>query len=180
MDANMKVLLYADGSQPAFSAAVYAATILKNSTNMVLTVVQLQESDGGTAGLSYNWRDTWPVNPNSAWMQKIIRVANSETKKQYQDILEKTNEIFFQRGFDVRHEVLFANANIPDMTDALIDYAKKNSFKLIILGTRGLSDLQGLIFGSFAYTMLHKSPIPVLLVKKLPQSFIDGYQSEDK
>lgn len=175
-DVAFKVLLYVDGLEHSFSASVYAASLLKHIPTLHLTVVQVQESMDGTIGSEYNWIDTWPVSPNSVWMQRIINEADNETKKQYQEILSKTYEIFSQSDLSIQHEILVAKNNYVDTAEAIIDYAMKNSFKLIIMGTRGPSDLKGLIFGSFAHLMLSKSPIPVLLIKKLPQSFIDSYK----
>ena len=166
------VILYADGSMHSFSAAVYAATLLKLDPTMQLTVVQVQES--GAIRSEVNLMETWPVNPNSAWMQRIVNEADNERKKQYQEILEKTNEIYSQKGLSIKHELLLAKSNIKDTAEVLIDYAVKNSCKLIITGTRGRSDLQGLIFGCFGHELLRTSPIPVLLIKKLPQNFIDS------
>ena len=48
------------------------------------------------------------------------------------------------------------------------------------MGTRGLSSLKGLIFGGLAHKVLNKSAIPVLLIKKLPQEFIDSFLSDSK
>lgn len=175
IEFTFNVLLYVDGLQHSFSAAVYASSLLKHIPTMHLTVVQIQDSIDATTGSEYNSLDTWPVSPNSVWMQRIINEVDVETKNQSQEILTKTIEIFSQRGLSVKHEILVASNNYVDTAEAIIDYATKNSFKLIIMGTRGPSDLKGLIFGSFAHSMLTKSPIPVLLIKKLPQSFIDSY-----
>lgn len=175
-DATFNVLLYVDGSQYSFSASVYAATLLKHISNMNITVVQFQESiEDEVIALKYNLMDIWPISPNSVWMQQIINEADDEMKKQYQDILTRTNEIFSQRSHCVKHEVLIANKNIVDTAEALIDYAEKNFFQLIIMGTRGFSEVRGLIFGSFAHTVLNRSSMPVQLIKKLPNKFINDY-----
>ena len=53
------------------------------------------------------------------------------------------------RGLDVSHHALYTNTKISDTSeieDAIIKYAKKIPFKLIIMGTRGLSALNGLGF----------------------------------
>lgn len=175
---NFKVLLYSDGSHQAFSAAVYTATLLRNMPNMQLTVVQVHEPDEDSAGKEYSWINSWPVTPTSEWMKHVVDGSDMETKTEYQKILLKTNEIFLKSGFNVHHEELYANAEIADTVDVILNYATKNSFKLIVMGTRGLSSLKGLIFGSLAHTVLNKSPIPVLLIKKLPQNFIDNYLSD--
>jgi len=173
-----KVLLYSDGSHQAFSAAVYTAMLLKNMPNMQLTVVQVHEPDEVSAGKEYSWINTWPVTPTSEWMKHVLDESDAETKSEYHKILTKTNEIFLKSGFTVNHQELYANAEISETVDVILNYATKNSFELIIMGTRGLSSLKGLIFGSLAHTVLNKSVIPVLLIKKLPQNFIDNYLSD--
>lgn len=177
-ESKFDVLLYSDGSQQAFSAAVYTATLFKNMPNMHLTVVQVQESDEGSIGEKYNWKDTWPVSPTADWMKLIIDESDNVVKNQYNEILNKTNEIFTQRGLDVSHQVIYCNPSITDTVDALLEYATKKQFKLIVMGTRGLTTLKGLIFGCLAHSVLNKSTIPVLLIKKLSQEFIDSYCSD--
>jgi len=173
--SKFNVLLYSDGSQQSFSAAVYTATLFKNMPNMHLTVVQVQETNEGSNGADYNWKDTWPVSPTADWMKLVIDQSDNVVKNQYNEILNKTNEIFTQRGLDLSHHVIYSNPSITDTVDTLLEYATKKQFKLIIMGTRGLTTLKGLIFGCLAHSVLNRSPIPVLLVKKLPQDFIDSY-----
>lgn len=174
--STFNVLLYVDGSQYSFSASVYAATLLKHISKMNITVAQFQESiEDEVITSKYDLMDIWPISPNSVWMQQIIKEADNATKKQYQDILTRTNEIFSQRSHCVKHEVLIANNNVVDTAEALIEYAEKNHFDLIIIGTRGFSEVKGLIFGSFAHTVLNRASMPVQLIKKLPQEYIDNY-----
>ncbi|MDR3602332.1 MAG: universal stress protein [Desulfosporosinus sp.] len=174
---DFKVLLYSDGSHQAFSAAVYTATLLKNMPNMRLTVVQVHEHDEVAKDTEYSWINTWPVSPTSEWMKHVLDDSDTETTNEYHKILTKTNEIFSKNARNVAHQDLYANAEIADTVNVILAYAKKNSFELIVMGTRGLSSLKGLIFGSLAHTVLNKSAIPVLLIKKLPQTFIESYLS---
>ncbi|HEY8908827.1 MAG TPA: universal stress protein [Desulfosporosinus sp.] len=180
-DQKFNVLLYSDGSYQAFSAAVYTANLFKNIPDMHLTVVHIVGNVEGSAETEYHWIDTWPVSPTSEWMKRVLNKSDATTRSYYQKILTKTNQIFAARGQDVSHHALYSNTKISDTSaieDALIDYATKNSTELIIMGTRGLSALNGLIFGSLAHNVLDKSPVPVLLIKKLPQAFIDSYLSD--
>lgn len=176
--SKFNVLLYSDGSQQSFSAAVYAANLLKSMPNMHLTIVQVQESEEGSLGTEYSWIDTWPVSPTSEWMKRVIE-SDTNVRSLYNDILNRTNEIFSEKGKNVSHHVIYCNPSISDTVDALLEYAEKKQFKLIIMGTRGLTTLKGLIFGCLAHNVLNRSPIPVLLIKKLPQDFIDNYCSDD-
>ncbi|ODA39279.1 universal stress protein [Desulfosporosinus sp. BG] len=179
-DFKFKVLLYSDGSHQAFSAAVYTANLLKLMPNMYLTVVQVHERDEVSMEKKYSWIDTWPVSPTSEWMKHVLDESDTETTSEYHEILNKTNAIFLKRELNVSHQELYSDSKISeisDTVDVILDYATKNSFELIVMGTRGLSSLKGLIFGSLAHNVLNKSEIPVLLIKKLPQDFIDDYLS---
>ena len=181
-DFKFKVLLYSDGSHQAFSAAVYTATLLKNMPNMHLTIVQVHERDDVSMGAEYSWINTWPVSPTSEWMKHVLDESDTKTTSEYHKILSKTNEIFLKNALNVNHQELYSNSSlseISDTVDVILDYATQNSFELIVMGTRGLSSLKGLIFGSLAHTVLNRSVIPVLLIKKLPQDFIDGYLSDN-
>lgn len=203
-DSAFKVLLYSDESDRSFSAAVYAAILFKNIPNIELTIIQVQECKESSVGTEYswkelrpkhkryywgqsretgyNWRESWPIRPKPDWMKRVLAESNMETRNQYDKLLTKTNEIFSKKGLNTIHQVLCTNISMDDKSDTadlIIDYAAKNSFKLIIMGTQGYSTLKGLISGCVAQRVLHKSPsMPVLLVKRLPQEFIHSYLSE--
>ena len=204
-DPSFKVLLYSDGSNQSFSAAVYAAILFKKIPNIQLTIIKIEECNdvfmgmeyswrelrpkhkkcyrGCSEGKEYRWRDTWPVRPNPDWMKLVLTESNMEARNKYDRILAKTNEIFSKRGLNVSNQVLYANIAVSDKADTadmIIDYAIKNSFQLLIMGTRGLPTLKGLVSGSLAQMVRNKSSIPVLLVKKLPQEFIDSYLSDSE
>ncbi|KLU59102.1 stress response protein NhaX [Peptococcaceae bacterium CEB3] len=168
-----KVLLYSDGSDQSFSAAVYTATLLKNMPSMSLTVVQTEEAAQHAPDLEYSWLNTWPTTPSRDLRERVIDESDAATKKVYDEIRTKTVRIFTERGLKVTHEVIPAGVNISDTVEAILEFAKRNKCELIVMGTRGLTSLKGLLFGSLAHEMLTKSTIPVLLIKKLPQEFID-------
>ena len=64
-------------------------------------------------------------------------------------------------GSSVPVEVL-ALPELP--ADALIDVAHERGAAMIVIGTRGETPLMGAILGSTAYKLLHRSPIPVVVV----------------
>ena len=47
---------------------------------------------------------------------------------------------------------------------ALIDVAQSHQAGLIVIGTRGRSDIASMLLGSVAHEAVHKSPLPVLVV----------------
>lgn len=143
--------------------------------NMHLTVVQVQEPGQHSPENSSDWKDNWPVSPESSWMKNMLNSPDQAAKKQYEKIIVKTNQIIAARADEIDHDVIYSNASFAHIADALVDYATKHSYKMIIMGTRGLTSFQGLLFGSLAHNVLTKDAVPVLLIKKLPQEFIDNF-----
>ncbi|MCB8815831.1 universal stress protein [Desulfosporosinus shakirovi] len=157
-ESKFKVLLYLDESQFAFFGVIYSAILMVNMPNMHLTIVKLKESNNGSMESENNWLNSGPVYPNLDWMQDVM-------------------DIFKIRAVDVHHQVIYCNPNIPDTVEALIEYARKKSIELIVMGTGELRTIRSLIFGSLASSLQDRSPIPVLMVKSLPQDLLDIYRS---
>lgn len=203
--SNFEVLLFSDGSHQAFSAAVYTATLLKKIPNMSLTILQVHETDKELEGATeyswmelrpkykryqwgrsedndYRWIDSWPAQPNQEWMRGVLNESETslESQVQYAEILRKTNEIYRANSAKIKHQALYLRVipnepvRISETAKMILDYVDTNSFNLIIMGMRGYS-FKGLINGSLARTVLEKSPLPILLIKKLPQAYIDRY-----
>ena len=165
---KVKVLLYSDGSQHSFSAAVYTATLVKNLPNLKVTVVQVQENgenliEGKCRRIEDN--DNWPVSPIGNWLKHLINESNSTDKSVYDEIIDRTNGIFFEKGLNVNHQVLYSDTTVSDTVDVILDYATKKSFEFIIIGTQQFNILKRLISGCLAKSMLKKSTIPVMLIK---------------
>ena len=74
-----------------------------------------------------------------------------------------------------RYVARLAEAGVPATGDihreleigiaaALIDVAENHQAGLIVVGTRGRSDLVSMLLGSVAHEAVHRSPLPVLVV----------------
>jgi nucleotide-binding universal stress UspA family protein len=48
--------------------------------------------------------------------------------------------------------------------DALVALASERDARLIVVGTHGEGPLKGVLLGSVTYKLLHRSPVPVLVV----------------
>ncbi len=50
--------------------------------------------------------------------------------------------------------------------DAILRAAKAHAADMIVMGARGLSELQGLVFGSVSHKVLHMTGLPVMIVRE--------------
>jgi nucleotide-binding universal stress UspA family protein len=48
---------------------------------------------------------------------------------------------------------------------AIVETARANGIDLIVMGSRGLSDVQGMMLGSVTHKVMHTAVIPVLVVR---------------
>lgn len=48
---------------------------------------------------------------------------------------------------------------------AIIEYANKNNFDLLVIGSRGLNTLQEMVLGSVSHKVIKRAKCPVLVVK---------------
>jgi len=166
---KVKVLLYSDGSKHSFSAAAYTAALVKSLPNLKVTVVQVQECGEDSRPVDRQIDDELDNKSASSladWLKRVINESNSADKSMYNEILNKTNGIFFEKGLNVNHQVLYSDTTISDTVDVILDYATNRSFEFIIMGTRRLTTLKRLFFGCLAQSVLNKSSIPVMLIKK--------------
>ncbi|AFM41278.1 universal stress protein UspA-like protein [Desulfosporosinus acidiphilus SJ4] len=201
-NVNFNVLLYSDGSTQTFNAAVYTANLFNDIPNMKLTVLQIQESHERFMGTEFSWAELrrkykrmyWENESDLSWSQTYLKPPKDEWFKRIftmdddpsehdARLVSKTNRIFVENSSNINHQILFTNINkadISDTADLILDYSRRNPFNLIILGADGLSMFKGLIFGDLAHKVQVKSPIPVLMIKKLSQKFINNYLSDAK
>ncbi len=65
-----------------------------------------------------------------------------------------------------RNGILFhKKITVGDAKSDIGDFAKQNKFDIIILGARGLGSVKELFLGSVSNAVVHKSKVPVLVVK---------------
>lgn len=139
-----KILLATDGSDNATRAAHYTLNMVKN--NPLLKVTILNVRPGADILVRYNPFD------NQAISKEKCELSENITKR--------TRALFKNESFVVKSDVVFGE---PGQTIA--EYARDKGYDMIIMGTRGLSKLSGIILGSISHQVLRLSTVPVLFVK---------------
>jgi nucleotide-binding universal stress UspA family protein len=134
-----RIVLAVDGSEPAQRALPVAADIASKYGSEVIAVhvAELQLGRGG------------PIASETT--EEAISVAD-DAAKSLKDV-----------GVSARAEARAAIAGRA--AQEIMDLATSEDAGLIVMGSRGMSDWQGLLVGSVAHKVLHLSSVPVLIVR---------------
>lgn len=102
----------------------------------------------------YEWLPTITEVPSP-----LIKDLEKVSKEKAEDVLKTAEEIFRDRGIQYNLETILGSPG-----KILVDLAKSKRFDLIIMGSKGHSDLAGLFIGSVTHRMVNTMHCPVLVV----------------
>ncbi len=74
--------------------------------------------------------------------------------------MSKAKKRAAQNGIDFLDDIIYG-----DEGSKIVNYANTKKFDIIVIGSRGMSSLKETFLGSTSNFVLHKSKIPVLIVK---------------
>ncbi|SMD05929.1 Nucleotide-binding universal stress protein, UspA family [Desulfocicer vacuolatum DSM 3385] len=136
-----KILNPVDGSAHAINATRYAAELSHFFHSEML--------------LLHCHRSFPKITAEPYFQKSIDRIiqASEELIAPFVEILEESGVLFETRILEGA-----AGMVIPNV-------AKINKVDMIVMGSRGCTDLEGLIVGSVAHKVLHSAACPVLIVK---------------
>ena len=78
-------------------------------------------------------------------------------------LVESAVESFRSAGLEARGEI--RRTRPGDVPEQIIDVAKSSHADLIVMGTRGMTELKSLVLGGVANKVVHHATCPVLLVR---------------
>jgi nucleotide-binding universal stress UspA family protein len=136
-----KILLAVDGSPSAGEAARRAAALARFC---------------GAPLLLFHCRKSVPEYLGEPYYQRMLdRLAAG-----VEELIEPYRRLLGELGLSFEERVLEG-----DPAKQVCEVARVEGCDLIVLGTRGLSDLEGLFLGSVAHKVLMAAPCPVLAVR---------------
>lgn len=125
----------------------------KNSFRGLDTAISLARQCGATiTGLF-----VVPIYPKSFMP---ITYTKEYLTKAVKDFMEDAKKRSAQNGI-----VFVGKTAIGKESSAIIDFAAKNKFDIIVIGARGLGSVKEAFLGSVSHAVVQKSKIPVLIVK---------------
>ena len=134
-------LVPVDGSDPSKRAAAYAAELAK---------------DMGAGILLVHCHRRFPSVLGEPYYQKVV----TEIIEDANELLEPYREVLKETGVSFTERVLERPAGA-----AIVETARIEGCDLVVMGSRGRTDLEGLLLGSVTHRVLESSPCPVLVIR---------------
>jgi nucleotide-binding universal stress UspA family protein len=136
-----KTVIWAtDGSDAADRALDYAKALVTSSRGTLLVVHAEEHFYGGRGG-------GYPVLADEDDVKAKVRAQVAELEAD---------------GVDVELEIALGHPG--QSAHAIAGYAREREADVIVVGTRGLGPVHGLLVGSVTHRLLHTAPCPVLAV----------------
>ena len=141
---NTPWLIPVDGSQPSLNAVDYVIREAANHTEPPQIFL---------------------VNVQTALSSDITRFINGRTIEDFHREEGNAALASAKEKLEAAQLSFSSHILIGETANSLVDFAKKKTCSLIIMGTHGFNSVVGLLMGSVTVKVVHLSPIPVLLVK---------------
>jgi nucleotide-binding universal stress UspA family protein len=116
---------------------------------------------GELAGLSK--AKVWVLHLRERELSRLGGVDSDESDSDATAAVEAAVKTLTERGVDAQGEM--RGAVYGHAAREIVEDAKRHDVKVIVMGSRGRSDLAGLVLGSTAHKVIHLSDRPVLVVR---------------
>lgn len=135
-----RILIATDGSENAASAVEHAAALARAAGSERVTVLHVCPACSA---------DLDPRQDNQELAQRLVREAS---------------EAFAGTPAEV-HVRVEVDYHPEDVADGITDIAQEEGADIIVLGSRGLSGIRGMLLGSVSSKVLQEAHCPVLVIK---------------
>lgn len=135
-----KILYAADGSEHSIRAGDKVFELAKLSPDAKVDIIYVVDPKHSKDEVLRNWG----------------KDAEDARREKLEFIVQKAKE----SGVDF--EVIFLNG---DPGPTIVQYANKNHYDLVVLGSRGLNKFQEMVLGSVSHKVAKRATSPVLIVK---------------
>ncbi|MBB6451762.1 nucleotide-binding universal stress UspA family protein [Salirhabdus euzebyi] len=135
-----KILLASDGSEHSHRTTEHAISLSK-AFGSTVEVVYVKDSAKVKSDTLHNWNK--------------VGITDLQRDK-FATVEQKLTEA------GISYELTFLSG---DPGPTLVDYANKNDFDIVLIGSRGLNALQEMVLGSVSHKVAKRANCPVLIIK---------------
>lgn len=144
----MKILLPIDGSEASLDAVRYALRLAREGLALQCVLGNVQEP-----ATLYEL----VVAHDAAVLHKVSEAAGAHA-------LEPAEALLCAAGIECERDVASG-----DPGHQLVEMAERFGCDMIVMSARGLGSLREALLGSVSQSVLHASPVPVLIVRPSPE-----------
>ena len=90
----------------------------------------------------------------------LLTSLKNQTLKEAKQFMADAKKLCAQNGIVFHEKIIFGNESWQ-----ITEYASYRKFDLIVIASRGLGPMKSTFLGSVANEVIHKSKVPVLIVK---------------
>ncbi|OEF97356.1 universal stress protein [Desulfuribacillus alkaliarsenatis] len=137
----LKILLAADGSEHSVRAAEHTVRLIAGQAEGFVTVVYAVDGSTSKSDVLHNNSET------------EIAISRKEKLKNVFGVLESAN---------IKYELKIIHG---DPGEAITEYANKQYFDCLVIGSRGLNRLQSMVLGGVSHKVAKRAKCPVMIVK---------------
>jgi nucleotide-binding universal stress UspA family protein len=138
----LKIVIAVDGSEASLNAVRYAIKLAGLKSDVRLHVLNVQ-----------------PPLPSRVSSFVSSDVVRSYHQDEGEKCLKEARALLEHRNIPSAFHIVVGPA-----AERIVDYAREQQCDLILMGSRGLSGLPGLLLGSVTIHVLHLSEIPVTVI----------------
>jgi nucleotide-binding universal stress UspA family protein len=138
-----KILIPVDGSPASLRALDFAIEMVRQNpgTSLLLLNVQtISSSEASSAAMGSDWQD----------------IASQASSRALEQAVKKCED------GSIRFSALVKTGLVAE---AIAQVARDEGINHIVMGTRGLGSIQGLLLGSVAMKVVHLAEVPITLIK---------------
>lgn len=135
------ILLAADGSAHSVRAAEHSIRLVAGQDEYAITVAYVVDSNTSKYDVLHNKSKMEITKKRKEKIKDVIAVLDNNNANY---------DIKFLHGYP---------------GDSIVEYANKNNFDCIVIGSRGLNRLQSVVLGGVSHTVAKGATAPVMIVK---------------
>lgn len=144
-----KILLATDGSDGSLNAARVLGDLLAGRPEAQVTVLHVAHV------------------PRSFYLTDEF--GNKVTPEVPMDVMiRRSAEPIFRRtlsALGLPEERVVTEVQVGEPAEEIVDLARLEGYDMVVLGSRGLSQVKELLMGSVSHRVLHTAPCPVLVAR---------------
>ncbi len=146
----MKVLLAVDGSEGARKATEWVRDLARKLAGLEVTLLQVVKP--------VDFRYVAVESGGSGW-QRVLDELEAGARERARGLVEETEGSF---PAEARTTVM---VTVGDPATEIVNTAREIGADLIVVGSRGLGQVKGILLGSVSDRVVHLANCPVLVVR---------------